>query len=96
MKKLILKKDVVARINSGAMQQLRGGAGTMYTIGNTCGPTCVDTCNKNTCAATCDCTTGPQNPTCMQSCFQEQTCPGHGTCDATACAGTCQAICGGY
>ena len=37
MKKLVLKKNVVARINGGGMNQLRGGA--IETIM----PTCEDT-----------------------------------------------------
>lgn len=49
MKKLILKKDIVARINSGEMNQFRGGAVDTYmvcesiaqatcTAGQTCEP----------------------------------------------------------
>lgn len=67
MKKLILKKDVVARINSGEMQQLKGGNQPDKT--------------------------GPQYPTCMQTCHQEQTCPDYNTCGNTACLGTCDYNC---
>lgn len=84
MKKLVLKKDVVARINSDQMNQLKGGAGnTVLACQNTNYATCADTCNKDTCAETCACTTGPQNPTCMQSCNQAPSCPGYNTCNAT-------------
>ena len=44
MKKLVLKKDIVARINGGEMNQLRGG-GLGYTIGDPA--TCGNTCNHN-------------------------------------------------
>ena len=62
MKKLVLKKDVVARINNDQMNYLRGGAGTYGTVltcggSCTCGAydnTCWDTCNQGTCKdATC-------------------------------------------
>lgn len=47
MKKLVLKKDIVARINGGDMNRLRGGCGPygpcdQYTFDHpaTCGHTC--------------------------------------------------------
>lgn len=73
MKKLVLKKDVVARINNDQMNQLKGGNQPEQT--------------------------GPQYPTCMQTCHQEQTCPDYNTCGNTCdqhdsckmtCAYTCQ------
>jgi len=69
MKKLVLKKDIVARINGGDMNQLRGGCGPdgfcdQYTIAHpdaTCGHTCngepscpgEDTCVES-CMGTCN------------------------------------------
>ena len=73
MKKLVLKKDIVARINSGEMNLLKGG-----NQGNN---------------------SGPQDPTCQNTCHQEQTCPDYNTCGNTCdqietcrmtCAYTCQ------
>ena len=62
MKKLVLKKDIVARINGGEMHNLRGG-GLGYTIDDpqTCGHTCnmdgscpgVGSCVES-CYGTCD------------------------------------------
>jgi len=62
MKKLVLKKDVVARIGNESMNQLKGGSG--YTINEpvTCGHTCNldsscamhETCNKEETCVTCD------------------------------------------
>ena len=66
MKKLVLKKDIVARINNGEMQQLKGGNQPEKT--------------------------GPQYPTCMVTCHQEQTCPDYNTC-GQSCAGTCDLSC---
>lgn len=64
MKKLILKKDVVARINHGEMNQLKGGCDQygfcdQYTIAHpdaTCGHTCNadPSCpGANTCVESC-------------------------------------------
>ena len=48
MKKLVLKKDVVARINNGEMNQLKGGVDT-YNVCQTI-PGVQATCGGNTCA----------------------------------------------
>ena len=61
MKKLVLKKDVVARIDNGSMNQLKGGSG--YTINDA---TCGHTCNWDaTCAKYETCGT---QETCQQTC----------------------------
>ena len=48
MTKLVLKKDVVERIDNGSMNQLKGGVDTYnvcYTMGTTCpGQTPVNRC----------------------------------------------------
>ena len=57
MKKLVLKKDIVARIKGDQMNHLRGGvgtAGTYVTCDGSCAcgtqdTTCWDTCNQATC-----------------------------------------------
>ena len=53
MKKLVLKKDIVARINNGEMNQLRGGYVPYSILENTCAPTCRYSCEV-TCGFTCD------------------------------------------
>jgi len=80
MKKLVLKKDVVARINSGEMNQLKGGAGTWED-------TCANGCEKPK--------TGPQDPTCQNTCNKEQTCPDYQTCQDNSCRPTCYYTCAG-
>ena len=79
MKKLVLKIDIVARINNNDMNHLRGGIGSEYICGPSEGHTCdgAFTCQGNTCGNTCD---------------SALTCPGHNTCPATCvttCANTC-------
>lgn len=71
MKKLVLKKDVVARINGSEMSQLRGGCNEYgncdaYTIDHpaTCGHTCTGAADPSC----------PGYPSCVESCM--------GTCDA--------------
>ena len=58
MKKLVLKKDIVATINNDEMNYLKGG--DYATQGGTCNNTCAQTC-PNTCPATC-------GNTCNESC----------------------------
>ena len=75
MKKLVLKKDVVARIDNGSMNQLKGGNG--YTINDaTCGHTCnldvtcakYETCGtQQTCQQTFGDTVCYNNPTVVES-----------------------------
>ena len=65
MKKLVLKKDIVARINGGDMNQLRGGCGPdgfceQYTIFHP-DATCNHTCNGD---PSC-----PGEETCVESCM---------------------------
>ena len=65
MKKLVLKKDIVARINGGDMNQLRGGCGPdgfceQYTIFHP-DATCGHTCNGD---PSC-----PGEETCYESCM---------------------------
>ena len=66
MKKLVLKKDIVARINGGGMNQLRGGCGPngfceQYTIDHpaTCGHTCTGDADPSC----------PGYNTCLESCM---------------------------
>ena len=70
MKKLVLKKDIVARINGGEMNQLRGGCGPygpcdQYTFDHptTCGHTCTGDADPSC----------PGYASCVESCW--------GTCD---------------
>lgn len=88
MKKLVLKKDVVARINNGEMNQLRGGYGggtdALCTIPNTqcecpitviptCPVSCHGTCNQGTCPVTCPATCA--GATCNQNtCYAMELC----------------------
>jgi hypothetical protein len=65
MKKLVLKKDIVARINGGDMNRLRGGCGPdgfcdQYTIAHP-DATCGHTCNGD---PSC-----PGEETCVESCM---------------------------
>ena len=85
MKKLVLKQDVVARINSDEMNQLKGG-GTDYICMST-NPE-GHTCNG---ALTC------VGATCEDTCFAQTSCPGRYSCDAS-CIGTCKscASCNGH
>ena len=81
MKKLVLKKDIVARINGGDMNQLRGGCGPdgfceQYTIFHP-DATCNHTCNGD---PSC-----PGEETCYESCM--------GTCGQTCAAVTCLWTC---
>ena len=77
MKKLVLKKEVVARINEQAMQKLKGGVGASYdgcTIQSNCEATVCDgsciTCNQDTCAASCGNTCAPSCVlTCANGCY---------------------------
>ena len=78
MKKLVLKKDIVARINGGEMHNLRGG-GLGYTIDDpqTCGHTCnmdgscpgVSSCVES-CYGTCDQFCRTWNHLCMATASQ--------------------------
>ncbi|MBS1319860.1 MAG: hypothetical protein HP046_07945 [Parabacteroides sp.] len=49
MKKLVLKKDIVARINNGEMQELKGGADTYNICQTILQATCTaaQTCEPN-------------------------------------------------
>ena len=97
MKKLVLKKDVVARINDGEMHQLRGGGLSNYVCvnqsieGHTCdgGLTC-NTCDQHTCPAVYSC-----EQSCLGSCNATcQTC--HYTCVTTtvaSCENDCTRAC---
>ena len=65
MKKLVLKKDIVARINGGEMNQLRRGCGpdgfcNQYTIAHS-DATCGHPCNGD---PSC-----PGQQTCVESCM---------------------------
>lgn len=76
MKKLVLKKDIVARINGGDMNRLRGGCGPygpcdQYTFDHPA--TCGHTCNGD---PSC-----PGQQTCVESCM--------GTCGQTCAAVSC-------
>ena len=81
MKKLVLRKDIIARINNVEMNQLRGGGDSNYVClvdsnkGYTCdGANTCNTCNQFTC---------PHNLSCGESCT--------GTCTPTCV--TCPATC---
>lgn len=93
MKKLTLKKDVVARINHDEMVQLKGGVGDYVPTEFTCQscPACNtvfmtcwgDSCQNVTCAPTCRNTCPPTcPPSCTPTCHD--TCPY--TCDDKTCA----------
>ena len=70
MKKLVLKKDIVARVNGGEMNNLRGG-GTGYTIDT---PTCNRTCNQDpSCPGVYTC-----EVSCLGTC--QFTCPSNAGC----------------
>lgn len=86
MKKLILKKDVVARINGNEMNQLRGG-GYEATEEFTCdgGMTC-QTCHQFTCPVHYSCEESCMG-TCNKTCV---TCPN--TCVTTSMA-SCEHNC---
>lgn len=75
MKKLVLKKDVVARINNGEMNQLRGG----YDGSGTCPD---GTASFSKCP-------GCPVPSAVVTCPGKQTCSGAQSCDLS-CTGTCQ------
>lgn len=74
MKKLVLEKDVVARINNGQMNQLRGGAGTYDLSALTVCPSDGCTVAWETCIS-CDAT------------CKGHTCDGGVTCGGITCAG---------
>ena len=94
MKKLVLKKDIVARINGGDMNQLRGGCGPggfceQYTIDHpdaTCGHTCngdpscpgADTCYES-CMGTCGQTCAAFS--CLWTCVDQKLCHSQTTCN---------------
>lgn len=80
MKKLTLKKDVVARINHDEMIQLKGGNGNSYFLCEHTHPK-VATCNDN--GVTCI------GATCEDTCHMESSCPGRYSCDES-CVGTCK------
>ena len=66
MKKLVLKKEVVARINNDQMNQLRGGYADTLNICQTI-PGQQATCGGHTCTGDLD-TTCRANNTCGNSC----------------------------
>ena len=66
MKKLVLKKEVVARINNDQMNQLRGGYADSFGTCQTM-PGAQATCGGNTCTGDLD-TTCRANNTCGNSC----------------------------
>lgn len=76
MKKLVLKKDVIARINGDQMNQLRGGVGTY-------GGTSDWICPSDECTRYVTCENSCQGPTC-----NEATCNNQNTC-GWSCNGTC-------
>ena len=85
MKKLVLKKDVVARINDDQMNQLKGGLGTSIGYG-VCEIDLVTKFN-DTCEGTCKDDA---------SCPGHNTCNGVNTCGDPTCAFLCSIrTCGG-
>lgn len=79
MKKLVLKKDVVARINNGEMNQLRGGGDYTTESRFDCPATagdysCMFSCDTcDSCNITCPHTCAPKS--CEGTCAPAQTCP---------------------
>ena len=80
MKKLVLKKDVVARINDDQMNLLKGGAGTYSG-------TSILVCPTDECTQVYD--------TCKGTCKDDASCPGHNTCNGANTCGdpTCAFLC---
>lgn len=83
MKKLVLKKEVVARINEQAMHKLTGGAGTYSGTSVLVCPS--DECTQvyNTCAG---------SRKVDETCPGYQSCNGEGTCGGYTCFATCSFI----
>ena len=97
MKKLVLKKDVVARINNVEMNHLRGGdnyGGKSRNLDDcpltnndySCLFSCNDSCG-NTCHFTCPDTC---NKSCGGTCAPNQTCPYSCACPQTNLLGDCR------
>lgn len=99
MKKLVLKKDVVANLNDYHMNHLRGGSGyvcaTIASIALTYQITNGTTVWAQSCGDTCD-GTCDKDATCPGhiTCNGANTCPGNATCPGTQCPASCNGTCG--